>query len=132
MPPAEGEVTAFKLVNAAGALISRFGKDAEGRLITLGVPGGAVYRFAPHDCERVLGICDYTMTGPDGRETRYQRVTGREGGAWVYSLFEEREGSFVPVRIGTVSYDKNRLPLSETWTDLENAGTGSYRRIDVP
>lgn len=116
---------------AAGeeATISRFDENAEGQMLELRQVG-AHYRFLPHDCARTLGLCAFRIEGPQGvRE--FQRITGRDGKRWVYSLFEDRldEPELVPVRIGAVTYDAAGVPVLEEWTDLETFATGGFRRV---
>ena len=128
---AEGDRFLWELYDVTGPprLAARITQDAELRVLVHEDAAGGVTRYAPHNCEKVVGICTYTVRRPDGSEAEEMRVNGVEGGVWNYSLWREAGGERRPVGIGEICYDAAGLSLRESWTDLESAAGYSVERI---
>jgi hypothetical protein len=116
-------------VTDAPSLVARITQDAEFRIVANEDAAGGVTRYDPHDCEKVVGICGYTVHHPDGSAGEEMRVNGVEGGVWNYSLWRETDGENRPVGIGEICYDAAGLSLRESWTDLQTADGYSLERI---
>jgi hypothetical protein len=111
-------------------LAARITQDAEFRVMVHEDAAGGVTRYDPHNCEKVVGICTYTVSHPDGSAAEEMRVNGITHGVWNYSLWREADGQKHPVGIGEICYDATGLSLRESWTDLESAAGYSLERIN--
>ena len=110
-------------------LAARITQDAEFRVLVHEDAAGGVTRYEPHNCEKVVGICTYAVSYPDGSAADEMRVNGIAEGVWNYSLWRDQAGEKRPVGIGEICYDAAGLSLHESWTDLESAGGYSVERI---
>ena len=110
-------------------LAARITQDADFRVLVHEDAAGGVTRYDPHSCEKVVGICTYTVTHPDGSAAKEMRVNGISGAVWNYSLWREAGDGKRPVGIGEICYDAAGLSLRESWTDLESAAGYSLERI---
>jgi hypothetical protein len=108
---------------------ARITQDERFRVLVHEDAAGGVTRYEPHDCEKVVGICAYTVHHPDGSTGAEMRVNGVAGGVWNYSIWRGAGAERRPVGIGEICYDAAGLSLRESWTDLETAAGYSVERI---
>ncbi|MEM7668357.1 MAG: hypothetical protein AAF317_04295 [Pseudomonadota bacterium] len=107
--------------------------DPEGRFLGRQIGAGGETRFAPHNCEKVPGLCEYTETAPDGTETQKIRINGREpDGSWSYSILEDTTGEMDLAVVGTVFYGLDGLAETDTWTTVDGYEKSCAERIDPP
>lgn len=135
MAPAADENGYDLAVEQAGAWsgIGHIRFDPEGRTVTRRIGEGNETRFAPHNCEKVAGICEYTETAPDGTETRKLRINGREpDGSWSYSILEDKAGEMELAVVGTVSYADDGLTQEDNRTAVEGYKKSCAIRIEAP
>lgn len=137
-PEAEPGVFALALLRGeAWATYGRAIYDAEGQMLRQEVKGRGTVRFDPHNCEKSVGICEYSETAFDGPPQRKLRITGHEGAdaAWTYSLVDiVKEGGAdtqVLTRVGTVNYADDGLAIRETWSSITGTEDGCLERIDA-
>jgi hypothetical protein len=128
---AAGDRFLWELHDVTGTpeLAARITQDAEFRVLVHEDAAGGVTRYEPHSCEKVVGICSYTVSHPDGSAAEEMRVNGITEAVWNYSLWREDGGEKRPVGIGEICYDAAGLSLRESWTDLESAAGYSLERI---
>lgn len=128
---AAGDRYLWELHDVTGAprLAARITQDREFRVLVHEDAAGGVTRYEPNNCEKVVGICTYTVHHPDGSDAEEMRVNGIAAGVWNYSLWREAGGEKRPVGIGEICYDADGMSLRESWTDLESAAGYSVERI---
>lgn len=68
-----------------GQRLSREYRDALGQLIRVDFSNGMSMRFAPHNCQRTLGACEFVQTGSNGA-TRQGRLVTAVGDGYSYEL----------------------------------------------
>ena len=104
--------------------------DEKRRLVSQEVTGHGTLSFAPHNCEKMAGICTYTETGFDGESVEKLRINGREGDEWNYSIMKAETQELVT--IGTVTYGADGLADREQWTEIDSTRSGCFERVPAP
>lgn len=136
----EADPGVFALALLRGKAWASYGRaiyDSEGQMLRQEVVGRGIVRFDPHNCEKSVGICEYTEIAFDGPPQRKLRITGHEGidAAWTYSLVDiVKEGGAdkqVLSRVGTVNYAEDGLAIRETWSSITGTEDGCLERIDA-
>ncbi len=104
--------------------------DADGRVTAYLRPDGSpIETYAPHNCERVTGLCAYQVTS-GGETLTERRIGGVDDESWSFSIFVDRDGSPKLEKVGTVTYDADGVVVDELWIEGETGEEGGARRID--
>jgi hypothetical protein len=69
-------------VTGTPVLAARITQDAAFRVLVHEDAAGGITRYDPHNCEKIVGICTYAVTHPDGTVDAEMRVNGIESGVW--------------------------------------------------
>lgn len=95
----DGALHVFDVFEGQGqdaGFLGSYKVTATGNVVESIAADGAVTRFAPHNCARVLGECAYVVTHPDGFAERKVRVTEPTRAGLRYTEYGlngmEREG----------------------------------------
>ncbi|MEM0922768.1 MAG: hypothetical protein AAGI13_06955 [Pseudomonadota bacterium] len=139
LTPLAGAARIYKLDLRSGDTWTLFGEmrlDAEGRSTARRIDGHGLTRYAPHNCEKVPGICRYTEYRPDGTEAQMLRINGQDPGEtdslWSYTILQDADGQPEIQAIGTVRYAADGLPERESWTETETYTKGCAERLQDP
>ncbi len=114
----------------AARLVGRLRYDAEGRVTAFLRPDGTPSEtYEPHNCERVVGLCSYQVTDSRGVRAE-QRIGGRNGDEWSFSVFLVENGAPTLLKVGTITYDGDGVVRDELWMDAETGAEAGARRIE--
>ena len=111
-----------------GQRLSREYRNGLGQLIRVDFSNGMSMRFAPHNCQRTLGACEFVQTGSDG-DTRQGRVVTAVGDGYSYelSIFSSSGQDPVLVESGHLGLDDRGTVVSGKIT----AQDGSTQQITL-
>ena len=100
--------------------------DAKGALVQIEQHGNRE-RWAPNDCFRVVGDCEFTYTDFYGFTNRYLRKGERKGNRYSYELLRYEANGLSPFSSGTARFNADGIMLSHEFY----TGANGYQRSQV-
>ena len=125
--------SAWRVLSGEGDAAREVGElryDADGR-VTAFLPAGDAppETYDPHNCERVVGLCEYTVTRGD-QSWSERRISGVSDGVWTFSVFRVLGGEHELQKVGSVTYDDDGVVVDELWMDGATGEERGARRIE--
>lgn len=91
--------------------------DRDGNYLKFVAADGSTFKYLPHDCKRVLGVCKYTEVRPDGAREKLTHIAKAIDGGFAYQILDEA---------GNVIFDGKTM-----LDDRGNAGNGYVRGGEI-